>query len=125
MIPYLVHVRIFPPRTIRTPYIGLDTTGLLRIAQRYAWDGPSGPVVHTRTFLRASLVHDALYQLMRASLLDATGYRKPADRLLRQMCRADGMSWLRAGYVYLAVRLFGAAHARPAENRHSRLKTAP
>ena len=75
----------------------------------YAWDGPSGPTIDTRTFMRGSLVHDALYQLMRDGYLDKE-FREPADRLLKSMCKKDGMYWIRAWWVHLGVH-FGAGFA--------------
>ena len=61
----------------------------------YGRDGPSGPTLDTRDFIRGSLVHDALYQLMREGLLDHSIHRE------------DGMTALRAWWVYQGVRLFG------------------
>lgn len=95
------------------PYVWLDHAGTLRISAEYAWDGPSGPTFDTKNFMRGSLVHDALYQLMRERVLDHRKDRKHADKLLRVIVRKDGMSWLRASWVYLGVRLFGAFAARP------------
>jgi len=91
----------------------LTPDGMLSISKRYAWDGPSGPTIDTRTFMRGSLVHDALYQLMREDKLDHKQHRNHADRLLRRMCRDDKMCRFRAWYVYWAVHLFGGCHARP------------
>lgn len=92
-------------------FITLDTGGILRIKAGYAWDGPSGPTVDTPNFMRGSLVHDALYQLIREGQLDSS-YREMSDKLLRHLCREDGMSALRAGYVYRSVRLFGGTAAK-------------
>ena len=78
---------------------------LLHIKRGYAWDGPSGPTIDTKNFMRASLVHDALYQLLRSGDLRPC-FRIEADRILRDICRMDGMSRFRAWYVYQAVRLF-------------------
>ena len=83
----------------------------------YAWDCPSGPTLDTRNFMRGSLVHDALYQLMRESLLDHTIHREPADRILQSLCREDGMTALRAWWVYQGVRLFGNPASDPAQQR--------
>src|SRR5690606_25837490 len=63
------------------PYVRLDADGTLRLAAHYAWDGPSGPVPDTHRNLEASLVHDALYQLMREGYLDAALHRDWSDRL--------------------------------------------
>lgn len=77
-------------------------------------DGPSGPTFDTLTFMRGSLVHDALYQLMREGGLDRQMYREAADITLRQICLEDGMNPIRAWWVYQGVRLFGNPSADPA-----------
>jgi hypothetical protein len=110
---YSVQVDIFPPRDIITPYLLLNGEGRLAIMAGYAWDGPSGPALDTRDFMRGSLVHDALYQLMREGYLDP-GHRARADSLLREMCKEDGMPHLRAQYVFMAVSAFGGAFIDPA-----------
>lgn len=89
-------------------------TALLVLLPGYAWDGPSGPAIASASFMRASLVHDALYQLMREGHLQLDPHRRAADLLLRRMCREDGMWALRAWWVYHAVRLFGRPAADPA-----------
>ena len=81
-------------------------SGDLCIKKGYAWDGPSGPTIDTKNFMRGSLVHDALYQLLRENELPPT-CRKFADLLLKDICRKDGMSWIRAQWVYLGVKLMG------------------
>lgn len=96
-------------------YVQLDPDGLLTIHEGYAWDGPSGPTIDTDNFMRGSLVHDALYQLMRMDLIPQE-CRVVADRLLRDICLEDGMSDFRAGYVYEAVREFAANNAKPHEH---------
>ncbi|MCP4706191.1 MAG: DUF1353 domain-containing protein, partial [candidate division Zixibacteria bacterium] len=87
--------------------------GKLIISKGYVWDGPSGPTIDTLNFMRGSLVHDALYQLMREKLLDYKTDRKDADDLLRVMCKDDGMSSIRAWWVYKAVRWWGEKSAKP------------
>ncbi len=91
-------------QTIRTRYIVLSCSFLI-VRAYYAWDGPSGPTFDTKTFMRGSLFHDALCQLIAEGLLDKK-YRKYADQLLRQIILEDGMSKFRAWYVYQAVRLY-------------------
>jgi len=112
-----VRISILPRRPIRTDYISLKTTGELTLKKGYAWDGPSGPTFDTPSFMRGSLIHDALYQLMREKRLDHDSYREVADRTLRSICREDGMCAIRALWVYYAVRLFGDPAADPAEDR--------
>lgn len=50
---------------ILTDYVQLNDEGLLTIRKNYAWDGASGPTFDTKNSMRGSLVHDALYQLLR------------------------------------------------------------
>ncbi len=114
---YTVDIDIKPATAIETEYINLDAEGRLVIAKGYAWDGPSGPTIDTLTFMRGSLVHDALYQLMRESYLDHNSYREPADRVLQKICKEDGMWSLRAWWVYHGVRLFADPAADPSDKR--------
>ena len=108
---YIVQTNIYPPRRIVDHgFIRLDHNGVLTIKAGYAWDGPSGPSIDTRNFMRGSLVHDALYQLMREGLLDL-GWRETADQELRRVCLEDGMSAIRAWWVYKAVRFGGESSA--------------
>ena len=104
---YSLFVGITPPAKgvcIDTKFIELTEDGLLIIRAGYAWDGPSGPAFDTPTFMRASLVHDALYQLMREKHLDAAVHRVKADEILRDLCKEDGMWAARVWWVYKAVR---------------------
>ena len=105
-------------------WVKLSADGPLFVKNGYAWDGPSGPTIDTPDFLRASLVHDALYQLMRERKLKTRRWRKPADQLLRDMCIEDGMSKVRAEYVYAAMCAFGGPAARPGGQKQEVL-TAP
>ena len=114
---YTVQIELRPPVNINTEYIELDTAGKIKITKGYAWDGPSGPTIDTLTFMRGSLIHDALYQLMREEYLDHNIYRKTADIILRKICREDGMWFLRAWWVYAGVRLFADPAADPADKR--------
>ena len=110
-------IEIKPNADIVTDYIKLDAAGNISIIKGYAWDGPSGPTIDTKDFMRGSLVHDALYQLMREKYLDHEVYRKTADDILRRICIEDGMCKIRAWYVYKAVRLFADPAADPANER--------
>lgn len=107
------------PQTASTQddYVVLEQGGTLCVKKGYAWDGPSGPTLDTKNFMRASLVHDALYQLLREGLVpgdeDARkAFRKDADMLLRRIVRKDGMNWPRYTWVYAAVRWFGRKATR-------------
>lgn len=104
------------------PRIRIARNGSLAIFDGYLWDGPSGIARDTLSFMRASLVHDALYHLLRERVLPKKK-RKYADRLMRSICLQDGMNIARAAMVYLAVRIGGrrsADHDKP-----QTVRTAP
>lgn len=121
---------------IVTPYIVLYANGDLVIRVWYAWDGATGAI----DFMRPSLVHDALYQLMREGHLDPYRDRETADIILRRLYiedrdfvinASDSWDWVkatrkkaarvRAGYIYFAVRQFaeGAATEEPKEIQYA------
>ncbi len=100
------HSKIWSKPKILTDYINLYK-GDLTIYHGYAWDGPSGPTIDTKNFMRGSLVHDALYQLIREDFLKESVYRKLSDEVLRKICIEDGMWRLRACWVYYGVRFGG------------------
>jgi Protein of unknown function (DUF1353) len=102
---------------IKTDYIELTAKEKLTIKKGYAWDGSSGPTIDTLNFMRGSLVHDALYQLMRERHLDKEKHREFADRLLQAICKEDGMTDLRAWWVYQGVRVGGDPSAGPANDK--------
>lgn len=97
-------------------FVGLDAAGWLTIAAGYAWDGCSGPLADDATTIRGSLVHDALYALMREHGLSPT-WREAADDLLRDLFVEDGLHHAMAGIAHAAVRAFGGAHIDPANAR--------
>lgn len=99
-------------RATKDDWVVLRNDGWLELRKGYAWDGPSGPSFDTPDFMRGSLIHDALYQLIRERLLKMD-QREYADQLLRKICRRDGMSRIRASWVYWAVRGFGKKAAQP------------
>ena len=109
---YEIKIRLKPPKKLKVDenFIIFEKDGTLKIKQRYAWDGPSGPTIDTPNFMRGSLIHDALYQLLREGDLEKKfrkKFRKDADQILKEICLIDGMSSFRAKYVYWGVRIFG------------------
>jgi hypothetical protein len=110
--------------TVDTSYIKLNEDGLLEISRGYAWDGPSGPTIDTLDFMRGSIVHDALYQLIRIEKIPPH-YKEYADLLLKKICLEDGMSSFRANYVYQAVKLFGGASAKPGSEKPDKIICVP
>ncbi len=133
--PFTIDTPIKPllVKPIDTEYIKLSIDGRLEIIRGYNWDGPSGPPkklaqaplgigwVYRKWFLsqfmRGSLVHDALYQLMREGYLlgGNSEQRKAIDRLLQQHCLEDGMTRIRAWWIYKGVH-WGARKSSTAYN---------
>jgi len=109
---YLLNINIRPEQEIRTEYLVLAPTGLLLIKKGYAWDGASGPTIDTKSCMRGSLVHDALYQLMRLGLID-TSNRDYADELMRKICIEDGMWSIRANVWCTFLDRFAGFAIRP------------
>jgi hypothetical protein len=93
-------------------FIKLYPAGLLKIRSGYAWDGASGPTIDTDSSMEGSLSHDALYQLLRMSLIPPE-YRVNADLLLKKVCKAEGMWAIRASLWEIGVRLFASNAAAP------------
>jgi hypothetical protein len=111
-------------------YLHINANGDLVVHAGYGWDGASGPTMDTPGTCRASLVHDALYQLIRLGVLPAEVARKRADVLLQTLMDEDTPRnsgvlgslkelWndLRGRYWYRGVRWFGASSTAPTAER--------
>jgi hypothetical protein len=90
-----------------SPFISV-ISGYLILKAGYAWDGPSGPTLDSKDFMRGSLVHDAIYQLIREGIIPRE-CKDAADDLLIALCKADGMGAIRRWYVLQAVKRFGVS----------------
>ena len=110
---YSIATRIKPDEAIDGRFIALDESGKLTVKSGYAWDGVSGPVLDTEQNLRASLVHDAFYQLMRKRELKAKDWRNKADKLFRDMCKQDGVPSSVARAYYEVLKRLGKPSADP------------
>ena len=92
---------------------GKKGEALVEVEKGYCWDGCSGPTVDTKTSMRASLFHDAFYQLMREAKLPYK-FVGNADRIFYRMLKEDGMNKFRAWYYYKGVNTwFAHRNARP------------
>lgn len=111
---YSVQTSLRPAQFTYSPFVRLDSDGMLHIRAQFAWDGPSGPAFDTPNFMRASLVHDALYQLLSEGKL-SQDFRDEADDTMYRICREDGMIAIRAWWCYQAVRVFGGAASTAAK----------
>ena len=101
---YNVQTNIVLNDDIWEDFIYLHKSGMMTIKEGYAWDGATGGI-DTKNFMRGSLTHDALTQLIRLKRLPQA-QRLNADKLLKQICLEDGMSKLRAWWVFKAVRAY-------------------
>ncbi|CAM3070966.1 DUF1353 domain-containing protein [Vibrio rarus] len=109
---FVLHVEMFPKQSVQLKFIQLTEQGRLTVRAGYAWDGPSGPVVDRSDNMRASLVHDALYQLLRCEKLPMDD-KDHADRLFKRLCIEDGIDEITAHVYYLGLKLAGKPAASP------------
>ena len=111
-----------PGEPISTKFITLNTDGLLRLINGYAWDGTSGPVIDRKTNMRGSAGHDGLYQLMRMRLLDHHKWRD-ADKEFSRILKQDRAWKLTVKIDMLGLKIAGGKAAHP-DNRRE-IKEAP
>ena len=116
---YTCNTGVIPPYYVAADYVSLDRHGNLWVRKGYAWDGPSGPTFDTRSVMRASLVHDAFFQLLRLGLLPESA-RPAIDAEYRRIAIEDGTSWVRAALHHYVLRHFAATPGAP-----KRVRTAP
>lgn len=107
---FLIHLPIFGDVTITHPMFTL-CGGLLTVQVGYCWDGASGPTWDDKTNLTPSLVHDVLYQSIRAGLLPAAR-REDADYALNQLARERGMFFLRRSVWFNGLNWLGLNAAK-------------
>lgn len=108
-------------------FCSISPDGELTILPGYAWDGASGPSINTKSVRRASLIHDALYQLLRETGFGKNGdrheiRRHQSDQVFRNVCEADGMWKPRVRWMFRGVRTGGGPSA---EVKARKLYTAP
>ena len=112
-----LHLPVDGPRESRFLALGPSS---ITLKAGYASDGPSGPAIDTASFMRGAFFHDGLYQAIRVMWLPPET-REYADKLLRQICLADGMNPIRAWWVYHGVRLGGGPAADPKNRKRVRV----
>jgi hypothetical protein len=96
-------------------YYSIDPNGVLIVKKGYAWDGASG-AIDTKTNIRASLLHDALCQMIGNDELPIQAL-SDANRLYRDICLADGMSKFRAWLEYKAIKFYFRNGVKPKGDR--------
>ncbi len=120
---YHFKTSIIPEQAVNNKFISLDLEGNLIVKNGYAWDGVSGPVKDTKKNLRASLVHDALYQLMRKEKISAEKYKDEADKIFRKICEKDGVPSALAKIYYNVLKKVGKYATEPKNAK--KIKKAP
>lgn len=105
------HKTPFHHMDAKAPLIELLHDGTLVVSPGYFWDGPSGPTIDTQDSMRGSLVHDALFELMRRGLIPIES-KQEADRLLETICIEDGMRPDRARLWYNMVTIAALSCAK-------------
>lgn len=113
---YSVSIPIHPVSPIDGFWIQLTPQGSLTIRCGYAWDGPSGPAMDTKSAMRGSLIHDVGYQILRIGLMGPET-REDWDALYERVCVEDGMWPLRARLHFIALRKFGWGAAKSSAER--------
>lgn len=115
---YQTNIKINEPYI--SEFIWFTKNGLLLIRKGYRWDGPSGPTIDTKSVMTPSLIHDALYQLIRLGVLNKEEHKPIADSILEKeiLLRSTKVDkWykyplylfdkLRSHYYYYGVKYFG------------------
>lgn len=122
---YRVKLHFKPKKRIESEFYIFDTDGWLTIKKGYRWNGASGPTWDTRSTIRASAVHDVIYQMIRRSQLDP-GLKDLGDRELQIIMIEDyhprnkiSNQWsnFRAGYYYQAVKYVGGSSCKPGSEK--------
>jgi hypothetical protein len=99
-------------------FVSLSPEGLLLIRSGYAWDGPTGYVLHAyrQRMMRGSIYHDALYQLMREGVLHRE-HRKEADDVFLLTILEDQTPSMLAHAAYRLIRTFGMKFTSPTRRK--------
>jgi len=95
-------------------FFKLKENGLFTIHKLYKWDGVSGGMIDTDNSFIGGLVHDALYQAIRLELLPVTE-KNTADKIMKALFRACGMSNFRSACAFKMVKLFGGSSCIPGD----------
>ena len=109
-----VHTRFITLRRGKT----YGAPSVLVIRDGYAWNGSSGPTPDTQKVMRPSLVHDALYQLLRDGYIPRYN-RDLCDVIFRDMYVANGAWQWHADLYLLALRKLGERAATTQLERHA------
>lgn len=104
-------------------YFKLSKDGQLWVKRGYAWDGPSGPVFHTKSAMIPSLEHDVFCQMMRCMMIDYEKWQDIINEFFRVRCIEKGMWEWRANMWHAAVEAADAGN--PSQGPDRPILTAP
>ena len=107
---YRVQLKYILGYQVKHRLFELEPDGWLTIHEDYPWDGASGPTWDTITSMRASLVHDVLFEMMRLGLLPQDCFH-PANTEFHAILIEDGMWKFRANCWFDAVEDYAGAAA--------------
>lgn len=89
---------------IISEFFALESDGTLSIFPGYAWDG-STKVADTKSTQIASVVHDALCQMVQEGMLDKK-WKEEINRIYYNLSKKGGMSRFRAALRFLGIEIF-------------------
>lgn len=120
---FVYKTNIRPKKDLVADFVALRTDGWLLIEKGFAYDGPSGCTIDTDTNMRAALVHDAVYYLLRQCEYDQD-VKDQSDQELHNLMIKDGAYGWRARIYRWAVSKFGksSANKRRKVYKHPKLK---
>lgn len=113
---YVIDIEFSWAVDIEADLVKLAANGMLTVRTGFAWDGVTGLAFDTRNFMRASLVHDALYHLMRQTGTNPKLHEK-ADELFLNIAKLDGVNPLRARAHYTSLYLARKTGLMPGKKR--------
>lgn len=103
---FVLKIDFYPKKDLHDEFCILYKDGTLLIKKGFAWDGASGPTIDTVNSMIPSIVHDALYRMIRHGLLDIKDKDK-SDLIFHDLLIKYGMNKIRAKYWYLGVKYYG------------------
>jgi len=91
----------------KKPTMSIDLDGLMTLYDGFWWNG-SNLSIDADTNIRASAFHDAFYWCLDMDIIKYTwNNRRKADKVMYNIMREDGASWIRCRYFWRGLRTFG------------------
>ncbi len=119
---YVMNIGFSQASGLKTEFVELAADGKLTVKSGFAWDGVTGLAFDTRNFMRASLVHDALFLLLRHTGENLALHER-ADDLFLNIAKKDGVNAFRARLHYTSLYVGRKLSLLPGKQRS--VHTAP